>query len=241
VATAVIAVLVFKENAGKRLWLALSCMTVSGVFLAWDPGIGEFKVLGPIMIVIAMVCWGIDNNLTRQISDKDPIQTALIKGLIAGTLLFSLAYVLGMKIPFNAIAFLALILGAISYGVSLVFFIKALERLGSFRTGIYFNLAPFVGAAISLLILREWLGWIMLPATACMVAGYWLMIGERHSHVHVHEEMMHTHAHDHKGLHHTHTHPGSLEETHIHEHTHGSETHAHAHWPDSHHRHLHDS
>lgn len=240
VATAVIAVLVFRENAGNRLWLALSCMSVSGLFLAWDPNIGEFKVLGPILIVMAMVCWGIDNNLTRQISDKNPIQTALIKGLIAGTVSLSLAYVLGMKIPFNENTVFALVLGSFSYGVSLVFFIKALERLGSFRTGIFFNLAPFIGAAISLLLLREWLGWIMLPATAFMIAGYWLMVGESHSHIHVHKVLTHTHLHDHKGLHHRHMHSNGQEGPHIHEHTHGQETHSHAHWPDSHHRHLHD-
>ena len=188
VATAVIAVLVFKENAGKRLWLALSCMTVSGIFLAWDPGTGEFKVLGPAMIIIAMVCWGIDNNLTRNISDKDPIQIALIKGLFAGAASLALTYVLGMKMPLNESTVFALVLGSFSYGLSLVFFIKALERLGSFRTGIFFNLAPFIGAITSLVLLREWIGWVMLPATALMVVGYWLMIGEGHSHLHVHED-----------------------------------------------------
>ncbi len=241
VCTAVIAVLFFGENAGKRIWLALACMTSSGVFLAWDPGRGEFQALGPVLIAMAMVCWGIDNNLTRHISERDPIQIALMKGLFAGAASLSLAHVLGMKIPLNESAMLALLLGAFSYGISLVFFIKALERLGSFRTGMFFNVAPFIGALTSLLLLREWIGWVIFPAAALMAGGYWLMIGERHSHMHVHEEMTHAHSHDHRGMHHRHEQSGILQEPHVHKHTHKRETHAHAHWPDSHHRHLHDS
>jgi drug/metabolite transporter (DMT)-like permease len=239
VATAVIAVWLFKENAGGRLWLALACMTASGVFLSWDPISGEFKMLGPILIVIAMVCWGLDNNLTRHISDKDPIQIATIKGIFSGAASLSIAYLTGKTIPLNVNAIFALVLGAFSYGVSLVFFIKALKMLGSFRTGIFFSLAPFIGALTSLILLREWIGWVMFPAAGLMAAGYWLIIGEKHFHAHSHELITHAHLHDHRELHHRHVHSGNFKEPHIHEHTHEEETHAHAHWPDSHHRHLH--
>ncbi len=239
VATAVIAVLFFKENAGKRLWWALACMTLAGVFLAWDPNRGEFNLPGPLMIVLSMVCWGIDNNLTRHISARDPIQIALIKGLVSGAASISLAYLLGMKIPWNVDIFKALLLGAFSYGISLVFFIKALEGLGSFRTGLFFSLAPFIGAVTSLILLQEWIGWVMFPSTGLMIAGLWLMIEEKHSHRHIHEEMTHTHLHNHDDIHHDHFDSPAM--SHIHEHTHGDEPHAHAHWPDTHHRHAHDA
>ena len=101
---------------------------------------------------------------------------------------------------------LAILLGAVSYGVSLVFFIKALEGLGSFRTGLFFSLAPFVGAVISLILLREWIGWVMFPAAGLMIAGLWLMIAEKHEHLHIHEAVTHTHVHDHQTIapHHAH-------------------------------------
>jgi len=241
VATAVIAVVFFKENAGKRLWWALACMTLAGILLAWNPDRGEFNLLGPLMIVLSMLCWGIDNNLTRYISARDPIQIALIKGLVSGATSLSLAYVLGMRISWNVNIIYALLLGTFSYGISLVFFIKALEGLGSFRTGVFFSLAPFIGAVTSLILLREWIGWVMFPATGLMVLGLWLMIEEKHSHLHVHEEMTHAHLHGHEGIHHHHEHSGTFQEPHVHEHTHLEEAHAHAHWPDTHHRHEHDS
>ena len=237
-ATAFIAVLFFKENAGKRLWLALTCMTVAGIFLTWDPSQGKFSIVGPLLIIFAMVCWGIDNNLTRNISHKNPMQIAEIKGFFAGAVSLSLALILGMRISVDLTLVFALILGSFSYGISLVFFIKALEGLGSFRTGAFFSLAPFIGAVVSLIILREWIGWVMFPAAGSMIIGAWLIISEKHSHLHLHEGITHTHSHVHDE-HHLHKHSKPFREPHTHEHVHRELTHVHVHWPDTYHRHEH--
>ncbi len=238
-ATAIIAVFIFKENAGKRLWFALVCMTIAGLFLTWDPGQGKFILVGPLLILLAMVCWGIDNNLTRNISDKDPIQIARIKGLVAGTISLSLALILGMKILLDLKIALALLLGSFSYGISLVFFIKALEKLGSSRAGAFFSFAPFIGTIASLIILREWIGWVMFPASGFMIIGVWLIVSERHSHLHLHKAITHTHSHKHSDRHHLHEHSRTFFEPHTHEHTHLETSHIHVHWPDTHHRHGH--
>jgi len=239
VVTAVIAVFLFKENAGKKLWLALICMTAAGVFLTWNTDQNKFSIAGPLLIVLAMICWGIDNNLTRNISDKDPIQITKIKGLIGGLISLLLALILGMKIALNLTAIYALLLGGFSYGISLVFFIKALQGLGSARTGAFFSSAPFVGALISLIILREWIGWVMFPATGLMIIGVWLIGSEKHSHIHLHRTVTHSHSHRHDDMHHQHSHSGSFHEPHTHEHMHDELEHTHVHWPDTHHRHEH--
>ena len=240
VATATIAAFVFSENVGKRLWMALACMTVAGVFLTWDPSQGRFMPLGPLLLIFAMICWGIDNNLTRNLSDKDPVQVAEIKGLIAGVVSLSFALMLGTRIPLDATIVFALLVGAFSYGASLVFFIKALEGLGSSRTGAFFSLAPFIAALTSLIILREWIGWVMFPATGFMIIGVWLIVSEVHSHLHHHDTMTHIHLHDHGEMHHLHTHSETVSEPHIHNHTHFEQIHSHVHWPDTHHRHKND-
>ena len=239
VATAVIAVWIFRENVGRRLWVALACMTLAGVFLAWDPALGEFTMLGPLLIVSAMICWGIDNNLTRSISDKDPIQIARIKSLVGGITSLSIALALGLRVPPGYAIALALLVGSFSYGISLVFFIKALQGLGSSRTGALFGLSPFIGAVVSLVILREWIGWIMFPAAGLMILGAWLVYNERHSHEHPHEAVTHIHLHSHSDPHHRHGHSAAVQDPHTHEHTHVEWVHAHAHWPDTHHRHAH--
>ncbi len=237
--TAIIAVIFFKENAGKRLWLALLCMTAAGVFLAWDPSQGKFNLIGPLLVTISMICWGIDNNLTRNISTRNPMQITRIKGFVSGLVSISIAYALGMNIKWDVTVFYALLLGSFSYGISLVFFIKALEGLGSFRTGMFFSLAPFIGAVTSLILLQEWIGWVMFPAIALTVAGVWLISTEKHRHLHLHQEEIHTHLHNHKDIHHMHEHAETVHEPHIHEHRHLEENHVHSHWPDTHHRHGH--
>ena len=236
-ATAMIAVFLFKENAGKNLWLALVCMTIAGILLTWDPSQGKFNIAGPLLIIFAVVCWGMDNNLTRNISHKDPIQIAKIKGFVAGTTSLSLAIILGMKIYLDITIVFSLLLGSFSYGISLVFFIKALEGLGSSRTGAFFSLAPFIGAITSLIILKEWIGWVMFPAAGFMIIGIWLISSEKHSHYHIHKQITHTHSHVHNDMHHLHKHSGAFYEPHTHEHTHVEIAHTHVHWPDTHHQH----
>jgi len=237
--TAIIAVIFFKENAGQRLWLALLCMTSAGAFLTWDSSQGKFNLAGPLLVTLSMICWGIDNNLTRNISTRNPLQITRIKGLMSGLVSVSLAYALGMDITWDVSIFYALLLGSFSYGISLVFFIKALEGLGSFRTGMFFSFAPFIGAVTSLLVLREWIGWVMFPAIVLTIAGVWLIGTEEHKHLHLHEEEVHTHVHTHNDLHHIHEHAEIAREPHIHQHKHREEYHAHSHWPDTHHRHEH--
>jgi len=237
--TAIIAVIFFKENAGKRLWLALICMTAAGIFLTWDSSQGKFNLFGPLLVTLSMICWGIDNNLTRNISTRNPIQIARIKGFVSGLVSISLVYILGMSIKWDVNIFYALLLGSFSYGISLLFFIKALEGLGSFRAGMFFSLAPFIGAVISLILLQEWIGWVMFPAIILTIAGVWLISTEKHSHLHLHQEEIHTHLHNHKDIHHMHEHTETVRESHIHEHRHIEEYHVHSHWPDTHHRHEH--
>jgi drug/metabolite transporter (DMT)-like permease len=237
--TAIIAVMFFGENAGKRVWLALMCMSTAGVFLTWDSSQGRFSSLGPLLVTLSMICWGIDNNLTRNISARNPTQITRIKGFASGLVSIALAYILRMEITWNVSIVFALLLGASSYGISLVFFIKALEGLGSFRAGMFFSLAPFVGAVTSLLLLQEWIGWVMFPAILLTITGFWLMSTEQHEHVHSHPEDVHNHLHDHDDIHHAHDHPERTGDGHTHEHRHLEEDHFHSHWPDTHHRHEH--
>lgn len=241
IATAVIAIVLFREHAGRQIWLALVCMTCAGVFLTWESETNSFNLVGPLLVVIAMLGWGVDNNLTRHISDKDPIQIALIKGLVAGAISLSLVAFSGAALFFDTSVLYALVLGAFSYGLSLVFFIKALEGLGSSRTGAFFSFAPFVGALISLVVFLESTEWVMIPAAVFMVGGVLLLLWEEHSHEHRHETVAHAHMHQHDDDHHGHEHPNDAEGKHVHEHRHEEVVHSHVHWPDTHHRHSHEN
>ncbi len=239
VTTAVLAVLLFREQAGRRVWLALALMTAAGAALSWNAGGGRFDPAGPVLVVLAMLGWGLDNNLTRRISDKDPVQIARVKGLTAGSVSTAAAFLMGQGFKPDAAAAGGLVLGAVCYGLSLVLFIRALKGLGAFRTGTFFSLGPFVGSLASVLILGDRVGWVAAAAGLLMIAGVALVATESHSHVHRHERTVHTHAHRHEDPHHRHGHDGPTREPHAHEHVHEETEHAHGHWPDTHHWHGH--
>src|SRR4030042_1408199 len=240
VATAIIAAMLFKENLGRLRVGAIVCVTAAGVLLSWDPSQGTWNILGFLLLILAGIGWGLDNNLTRNICSRDPVQIALAKGGLAGSASLAIAIALGSDISMDAQIVWALVLGALSYGASLVFFVMALQGLGASRTGVFFSLGPFVGAVISILLLREWLGWVVLPAFALMTLGVLVLVYERHSHQHGHEEITHTHVHTHGDPYHDHCHSESFREPHSHEHTHKVVVPDPSHWPDIHHRHSHD-
>src|SRR4030065_2974880 len=149
--------MLFKENLGRRLIIALVCVTAAGVLLSWDPSLGTWNIAGLTLLILAGYGWGLDNNLTRNICGRDPVQIALAKGGVAGSASLAIAIALGSSIPIDSQIVWALILGALSYGASLVFFVLALQGLGASRTGIFFSLGPFVGAVVSILLLKAWL------------------------------------------------------------------------------------
>ena len=189
---------------------------------------------------LACLCWAIDNNLTRKVSASDALFIAGTKGLIAGTVNTLLALGLGAALPSYSTVTATMVVGLLGYGISLVFFVLALRGLGTARTGAYFSTAPFIGAAVALLVFKETPGMEFWIAAALMGLGVWLHLTEHHAHDHLHEEMEHTHEHSHDE-HHQHAHHAEWDgrSTHSHHHTHSTIQHNHPHYPDIHHRHSH--
>jgi drug/metabolite transporter (DMT)-like permease len=241
VLTAVLAWIVFKENADRRIVLGMALIVAGGVVLAWSGGDATVARLpGPIAIAGACLCWAIDNNLTRKVSAADAVFIAAVKGLIAGAANTALALSIGAKLPSAFAVAEAGLIGFFGYGVSLVLFVIALRGLGSARTGAYFSTAPFIGAALAIGVFHEPASAAFWIAALLMAAGIWLHLTERHEHEHAHEGLFHLHPHVHDEHHqHTHEFPWDGREPHTHSHQHAQLTHTHAHYPDIHHRHGH--
>ena len=240
VLTASIAWIVFRENVDRRVFFGMVAIVAGGVVLSWHEMPRAGGLVGPLLIAGACLAWAIDNNLTRRVSGGDAVTIAGLKGLVAGAVNLSLALFQGAALPTTGLLAAAAALGLFGYGISLVLFVVALRNLGTARTGAYFSVAPFFGAALALLVLRESPSAAFWIAAALMALGVWLHLTERHEHEHVHEPMEHTHPHVHDE-HHDHGHGFSWEgnEPHTHPHRHRKLTHSHPHYPDLHHRHDH--
>jgi drug/metabolite transporter (DMT)-like permease len=241
VATTVIAALFFKEAIGKRVTWSIVLITIASIILSltwgeWGFSPGIFLILG------ACIFWGIDNNFTRNISDREPLQIVMFKGLGAGTFSFILALILGNPLPKFSTILLASGLGLVSYGLSIALIIRAMRGLGSARAYAWYGTAPFISLILSLIIFQEKPALNMWIGLGLMIVGAWLMVTERHSHRHLHPTLVHEHAHQHPDEHHDHTHAGleaSTPITHSHPHQHAPLEHDHDHAPDIHHRHDH--
>jgi drug/metabolite transporter (DMT)-like permease len=240
-ATMAIAWLVFRENVDRRLLMGAFAILAGAVLISWQGGGGGVG-LGALAIAGACIAWGIDNNLTRKLSSADPVQIALIKGVVAGSVNLALALMLGARMPPLAPLAGAAVLGFFGYGVSLVLFVLGLRFLGAARTGAYFSSAPFIGAVLSLLIFKEPLTARLVAAGGLMALGLYLHLTERHAHSHTHEALDHTHSHVHDAHHqHEHATGDPAGEPHSHPHRHAPMRHKHPHYPDLHHRHDHVS
>ena len=236
-ATMSIAWLVFRENVDRRLLLGALAILAGAVVLSWE---GHGLLLNPGALLIAGAClaWGIDNNLTRNLSSADPVLIAMTKGLVAGVVNVALAILRGVALPSAGLSAGAAVVGFLGVGVSLVLFVLALRHLGAARTGAYFSLAPFIGALVAIVLLHDPLSLKLVVSGALMGFGLWMHLAERHEHEHEHDALEHEHSHTHNE-HHEHKHDGPVTEPHSHWHRHEPMIHTHPHYPDLHHRHGH--
>ena len=239
--TALLAWIVFREAADRRIVLGMTLIVVGGAVLTGTQnGPLHADRVGEIAIGAACLCWALDNNLTRKVSASDALFIAGTKGLVAGITNLSLAFALGATVPALRLTLTAMTVGLLGYGMSLVLFVIALRGLGSARTGAYFSTAPFIGAAIAILAFKEP---VSIPFGICallMGMGVWLHLTERHNHEHTHDATTHAHPHAHD-IHHQHQHdfPWDGTEPHVHEHHHEEMIHGHPHFPDLSHTHRH--
>ena len=221
VATSIIALLIFKEIISKKLWIAIALVTIASVILSFE-GTGSFEFnIGSLFVFGACLCWGIENNCTRMISNKSSIEIVVIKGTFSGVGSLIVALAIGESIPSILWMMCVLLLGFVAYGLSIYFYVMAQKYLGAAKTSAYYSIAPFLGVAFGMLILGERPEIQFYVALAVMIIRTYFMIKDT-------IELQHTHEHNH-----THTHEHSYGDTvHSHEHTH-THTHIHVHGADS--------
>ncbi|MDF2882120.1 MAG: protein of unknown function transrane [Clostridiaceae bacterium] len=239
VATSIIALLIFKEPIGKRLWVAIFLITMSSIILSVEDLRSFSFSFGSIFVLLASICWGLENNCTSKLSVKDPLQVVIIKGFGSGVGSLIIALALGEKANNISYIIAALVLGFFAYGLSIFFYIYAQRDLGAAKTSAYYAISPFIGVGLSLIIFNE------IPTTSFIIALYIMVIGmyfastEAHKYKHHHIAITHDHVHSHDDGHHNHIHKETVIGKHTHIHTHEENIHSHKHSLDIHHSHAH--
>lgn len=207
VLTALIAWLVFKEHTDRRMVIGMALVSLGALLLSWPGGSLSVSAAasGAALLLGACLCWALDNNLTRQVSEADALFLAGVKGISAAAVNIGLALASGQAMPHAGVLAPVLLIGFLGYGLSLALFVVALRQLGTARTGAYFSAAPFIGAAIAIAVFAERPTPLFWLAALLMLLGLWLHLTERHEHPHWHGDLQHSHPH-YPDIHHRHEH-----------------------------------
>ena len=174
VATAIIALVVFKETISPRLWLGILFVTASCTLLSFEDISSLQFNSGSLFVLLACICWGVENNCTRRLSSKDPLQIVMVKGIFSGIGSITIGFLCGERILHLWTIPVVLLLGFVAYGLSIYFYVYAQRILGAARTSAYYAVAPFIGVFLSLLIFREIPGILFIAALLLMIIGAWL-------------------------------------------------------------------
>ena len=219
VATAILAWSFFSERINKKVWIAVALITLSAIVLSFDVS-GKWSLsTGAILIAVACIMWGLDNNLSSRIKGLPIHVIVMVKSGAAGIVSLSLSFLLGNHLPATLIVFQAMILGFISCGLSLCCFMVSLRQIGASQTSSLFGTAPFIGAVISLVLFWQLPSVQMLCSLPFLVLGVMLLLRQEHSYLHSHGAVQHSHAHSHNDrLHNHHHHAEDSANGHTHEH-----------------------
>ena len=173
VATALIALVVFRERISKRLWTGILFVTLSSVILSFEDVTSLEFSYGSLFVLLAAVFWGLENNCTRKLSSCDPLEIVLLKGIFSGTCSIVIGLVIGERLMnlWSVIAVMAV--GIVSYGLSIYFYVHAQRLLGAARTSAYYAVSPFIAAFLSILIFGQIPEVTYFIALILMAVGAW--------------------------------------------------------------------
>lgn len=239
VATVALGQLFFRDRLTKTSAIAASGTIAAAILLSASEG--QAGIGAGLLVFLACLSWGMDNHLTSLIDGISPAQTTFWKGVVAGPVNLAIGVVVAAYHATVAVTVVAILVGTLAYGISIVLYIVSAQQLGATRSQIVFSSSPFFGVLLSALLLGESISLLQVVAMV-LIAGSLCILGlEQHAHKHQHIQIEHEHWHRHDDQHHDH----KLQEgirigLHSHWHVHKPVVHRHTHSPDLHHRHAHD-
>jgi len=241
VATALLGILFFKDSLDKYATTGVILTILAGVIISFGEGMSGLS--SGMLITAACFCWGADNHLTAITDGATPQTVTFIKGMVAGTVNFIIGCLIASRPVEMGTIFPAILLGAFSYGISIVLYVISAQNVGATRSQILFSTAPLWGVILSWLIFSDSFQWVHLLSMGVLAIAIIITNLYSHNHLHTHRSMEHIHYHRHNDGHHNHIHDNEVipeGKWHSHAHTHQAVTHQHPHNPDLHHRHDHE-
>ena len=174
VTTALIALILFKEAVPKRLWVAIFLITL-GCMITSFQGIESFVFSpGSLLVVLACVFWGFENNFVKRIADKSPVDVVVCKGVISGIGALIIAFMLGEQFPDIGTAVVVMALGIVIFGLNVLFLVYSERHLGVAKACTIYGINQFLAVIISCIIFLEIPSPLLIIAFVLMIPGVYL-------------------------------------------------------------------
>lgn len=173
--TIVISHFIFKTKISKNLIIAVILVSIGGILLSFDSST-EFKLsIASMLTVFATACWGLENNLTAKVSDKNPLLLVFYKCFAVA--IFNLLFILNINIFELFINnWFLLVIGFFTYGISILYYVYAINYIGISKTSIVFSFSPVFGALISLILFKEKITIYFVISLILMLMGIYFTI-----------------------------------------------------------------
>lgn len=177
--TIIISHFIFKTKISKNLIIAVILVSVGGILLSFDSST-EFKLsIASMLTVFATACWGLENNLTAKVSDKNPLLLVFYKCFAVA--IFNLLFILNINININIFELFInnwylLVIGFFTYGISILYYVYAINYIGISKTSIVFSFSPVFGALISLILFKEKITIYFVISLILMLMGIYFTI-----------------------------------------------------------------
>ncbi len=151
---------------------------MASMLLSFDDISGLHFSIGSLFVLGACICWGFENNCTRMMSSKNTYQIVTLKGIFSGLGSLIIALISNEHLPKLGSILFTLLLGFISYGLSIFLYVRAQNELGAAKTSAYYAVSPFIGTLLSCLFFKESIGSIFFIALAIMICGTLLVVSD---------------------------------------------------------------
>lgn len=173
--TIVISHFIFKTKISKNLIIAVILVSIGGILLSFDSST-EFKLsIASMLTVFATACWGLENNLTAKVSDKNPLLLVFYKCFAVA--IFNLLFILNINIFELFINnWYLLVIGFFTYGISILYYVYAIKYIGISKTSIVFSFSPVFGALISLVLFKEKITIYFVISLILMLMGIYFTV-----------------------------------------------------------------
>ncbi len=164
---------IFKDKVEFYNWIAAPFIVSGAIILSMDFSSGEgVKFTAPLLFALgACICWALENNFSRLVSNKNPYQVTGIKHFIAMIVDFIAVLIVGGKVTSYQKPLMAFGIGSFALGLTFVLYVNAQRRIGAARSSVLYSLSTFLGSLIYLLVMQVTPMWNFYLGAALIFTG----------------------------------------------------------------------